>query len=246
MNGNSRDRRLQLLWLSASSLTGIYPHRRRLVLFGTRKRQALWETPVRFHLFCFARQLMKKNFFLSASLYFTWFHFVVQSTLANLRETVLEWQKDRKRFIISHQPRILATCKRFRKAYFPPELPWRWRPTHTNITVGLSVSWLLLTYSTWLHLLCRPWSKSVLISITRPRAGNSASDSTRFNLNYEMTCMFDILYDFLCWSISVIMLRSVMAVREFFCNTCESKKNSILNLGIKQICTLDILFIKDT
>lgn len=118
MNGNSRDRRLQLLWLSASSLTGIYPHRRRLVLFGTRKRQALWETPVRFHLFCFARQLMKKNFFLSASLYFTWFHFVVQSTLANLRETVLEWQKDRKRFIISHQPRILATCKRFRKALF--------------------------------------------------------------------------------------------------------------------------------
>ena len=149
---------------------------------------------------------------------------MVQSTHANLKETVLEWQKDRKRFIISHQSCILATCKRFRKALFSPELPWRWQPTHTNITVGLSVSWLLLTYSTWLHLLCRPWSKSVLISITRPQASNGASDSTRFNLSYKMTCVFNILYDFFLWSASVIMLTSVMAEREFFLQYLWVKK----------------------
>lgn len=47
----------------------------------------------------------------------------------------------------------------------------------SHVTVGSSVSWLLSTYSTWLHLLSRPWSKSSLSSITRPQANNLTSDT---------------------------------------------------------------------
>lgn len=99
---------------------------------------------------------------------------------------------------------------------FSPELPWRW---HTHVTVGLSVSWLLSTYSTWLHILCRPWSKSALISITRPQISNTTSDSQpvrahAFNLDFKMSCMLNILYDFFFCSISVITVSSVMAFCE--------------------------------
>lgn len=47
----------------------------------------------------------------------------------------------------------------------------------SHVTESSSVSWLLSTYSTWLHLLSRPWSKSALSSITRPRANNPTSDT---------------------------------------------------------------------
>lgn len=47
----------------------------------------------------------------------------------------------------------------------------------SHVTVGSSVSWLLSTYSTWLHLLSEPWSKSALSSITRPQANNPTSDT---------------------------------------------------------------------
>lgn len=105
---------------------------------------------------------------------------------------------------------------------FSPELPWRW---HTHVTVGLSVSWLLSTYSTWLHILCRPWSKSALISITRPQTSNTTSDSQpvrahAFNLDFKMSCMLNILYDFFFCSISVITVSSVMADSQ----VCASKR----------------------
>lgn len=122
----------------------------------------------------------------------------------NLRVTVWGWQKGHKWFLISYYLCLLATCRRYKTFMFSPELPWCWQPIHAYswfvCVFTAAVSWLLLSYSTWLHLLCRPWSKSAIISITRPRANNSASDSRPFRVHtcaHKMSCLFHILHDFL-------------------------------------------------